>query len=183
VVRDAVRFVTALGETDRAGGWRENKARGGILIDVPSSETIVSGISMPHSPRWHRDRLWVLQSGEGELCVVDLDAGRIETVAQLPGYTRGLTFAGDLAFVGLSQVRETATFGGIPLMNRLEERLCGVWVVNIETGATVAFLRFEDLVQEVFEVALLPGLRYPEIAEEGSNAALYSFTLPEEAVR
>ncbi|EDX78308.1 hypothetical protein MC7420_8046 [Coleofasciculus chthonoplastes PCC 7420] len=43
---------------------------------------------------------------------------------------------GPLAFIGLSQVRETAVFSGIPLTERLEERICGVWVVNIETGQT-----------------------------------------------
>ena len=136
---------------------------------------------MPHSPRWYDDRLWVLESGNGTISVADLDAGTTETVAELPGFTRGLLFAGGVAFVGLSQVRETATFGGLPLMERLDERLCGVWAVNPQTGKVVGFLRFEELVQEVFDVALLPGVRYPEIAEEGSDAASTSFVLPETA--
>jgi uncharacterized protein (TIGR03032 family) len=178
VIDDRVRYVTALGESDEPGGWRESKANGGILIDVESGETVLSGLSMPHSPRRHDGRLWLLESGKGTLSVVDVDAGTIETVAELPGFTRGLLFAGGLAFVGLSQVRETATFGGLPLMKRLDERLCGVWAVDPQTGSTVGFLRFEELVQEIFDVALLPGLRYPEIAEEGSDAASQSFALP-----
>jgi uncharacterized protein (TIGR03032 family) len=182
VVDDKVRYVTALGETDSAGGWREKKASGGILMEVPSSEVIVSGLSMPHSPRWHNDRLWVLESGEGSLCAVDLDTGEVETVAQLPGFTRGLVFAGPLAFVGLSQIRESSTFGGLPLQQRLEERLCGVWLVNIESGQTVGFVRFEDLVQEVFDVAVLPGVRFPEIAQDGSEQVNFSFVLPPEAL-
>ena len=179
VVDDKVKFVTALGETDAAGGWRENKASGGILIDVESGETVLSGLSMPHSPRWYDDRLWLLESGKGTLSVADLDTGAVETVAELPGFTRGLIFAGGLAFVGLSQVRETATFGGLPLMERLDERLCGVWAINPESGKTAGFLRFEELVQEVFDLALLSGVRYPEIAEEGSDAASQSFVLPD----
>jgi uncharacterized protein (TIGR03032 family) len=178
VVDDRVHYVTALGETDEPGGWRENKALGGVLIDVASGETVLSGLSMPHSPRWHDGRLWLLESGNGTLSVADPESGSVETVAELPGFTRGLLFAGGLAFIGLSQVRETATFGGLPLMERLDERLCGVWAVNPETGATVGFLRFEELVQEVFDVAVLPGLRYPEIADEGSDAASQSFALP-----
>jgi uncharacterized protein (TIGR03032 family) len=181
VLEDQVRYVTALGETDEPGGWRGNKATGGILIDVPSGETVLSGLSMPHSPRWHDGRLWLLESGKGALSVADLDSGSVETVAELPGFTRGLLFAGGLAFVGLSQVRETATFGGLPLMERLEERLCGIWAVDPQSGRTAGFLRFEELVQEVFDVALLPGLRYPEIAEEGSDAATQSFVLPQVA--
>ncbi|MEK6278236.1 MAG: TIGR03032 family protein [Actinomycetota bacterium] len=182
VVDDKVRYVTALGRTNSAGGWRENKARGGILMEVPSSEIVASGLSMPHSPRWYDGRLWVLESGEGSICTVDLDTGEVETVNQLPGFTRGLVFAGPLAFVGLSQIRESSTFGGLPLAERVEERLCGVWLVNIESGETAGFIRFEDLVQEVFDIAILPGARYPEIAQDGSEPVNYSFVLPPEAL-
>ena len=178
VIDDTVRYVTALGETDEKGGWRENKASGGILIDVESGETVLSGLSMPHSPRWHDGCLWLLESGTGAFSVADLDTGEVETVTQLPGFTRGMTLAGPLAFVGLSQVRETATFGGLPLIERLDERLCGVWVINIESGSIVGFIRFEELVQEIFDVTILPGARYPEVAEAGSEAVSYSFALP-----
>jgi uncharacterized protein (TIGR03032 family) len=178
VVDDRVRYVTALGQTDEPGGWRQGKASGGVIVDVPSSEVVVEGLSMPHSPRWHDGRLWVLESGRGELGVVDLDSGRVETVAELPGFTRGLAFAGRTAFVGLSQIRESSTFGDLPLVERLDERLCGVWAVDLESGAIEGFLRFDDLVQEVFDVALLPGTRYPEIAEPGSSATAGSFELP-----
>ena len=179
VIDDRVRFVTALGETDEPGGWRPGKASGGVLIDVASGETVLSGLSMPHSPRWHGGQLWILESGRGTIAVADLEAGSWETVAELPGFTRGLTFAGGLAFVGLSQIRESSTFGGLPIEERLDERLCGVWAVDAESGKQVGFLRFEELVQEIFDVALLPGMRFPEIAEEGSDAALRSYVLPQ----
>src|SRR5205807_10591763 len=116
-------------------------------------------------PRWHQGRLWLLESGTGSLCVADLDAGSAETVAELPGFTRGLALVGEIAFVGLSQVRESATFGDLPLTRRLQERQCGVWMVDLRSGAVVGFLRFEDLVQEIFDLAFLPGQRFPEIAE------------------
>ena len=182
IVDEQVRYVSMLGTSDAAGGWRENKARGGQIMDVPSSEAVVTGLSMPHSPRWYRDRLWVLESGEGSIGVCDLDTGKVETVAQLPGFTRGLSFLGPLAFIGLSEVRESTTFGGLPLTGRLEERQCGVWVVNIETGQTIAFLRFEDLVEEIFAVHVLPGVRFPEIAEHGSDAVNLTYVVPDEAL-
>jgi uncharacterized protein (TIGR03032 family) len=178
VVDDQIAYVTALGESDEPGGWRENKASGGILIDVDTGEIVLRELSMPHSPRWHDGRLWLLESGKGTLSVADLDAGTVEIVAELPGFTRGLQFAGGLAFVGLSQVRETATFGGLPLLERLNQRLCGVWAINPNSGQTLGFLRFEELVQEIFDVALLPGFRYPEIADETSDAASQFFVLP-----
>jgi uncharacterized protein (TIGR03032 family) len=179
VVGDRVRFVTALGDSNEPGGWRKTKASGGVVCEVESGETVLSGLSMPHSPRWNDGRLWLLESGRGTLSVADLEAGTLDTVAELPGFTRGLAFAGGVAFVGLSQVRETATFGGLPLMERLDERLCGVWAVDPRNGSTLGFIRFEELVHEIFDVELLHGLRYPEIAEEGSDAASQSFVLPD----
>src|SRR3972149_11093012 len=70
-----LRYVTALGKTDSAGAWRENKASGGIVIDVSTDEIIAQGLSMPHSPRWHEGKLWVLNSGTGELLTIDIADG------------------------------------------------------------------------------------------------------------
>jgi uncharacterized protein (TIGR03032 family) len=175
---DRPAHVTALGATDEPGGWRESKASGGVLIDLATSEVAVAGLSMPHSPRWHNGRLWLLESGKGELALADLEAGKVETVAELPGFTRGLTFAGDIAFVGLSQIRESAVFGELPLTHRLAERQSGVWMVDLRSGAVVGFLRFEDLVQEIFDVAVLPGKRFPEIAEASDLTTAHSYALP-----
>jgi uncharacterized protein (TIGR03032 family) len=178
VVEDRVAYVTALGATDTPGGWRERKADGGVLIDVRSSATVAHGLSMPHSPRWHQGRLWLLESGRGSLCTVDLADGSLETVAELPGFTRGLAFAGDYALVGLSQIRESSTFGDLPVTRRLKERQCGVWIVDTQTGEIAGFLRFEDLVQEIFDVAFIPGSRYPELAEPDGQTTASSYALP-----
>src|SRR5262245_12588861 len=175
------KYVTALGETDTPGGWRANKAKGGILMDVDSNEILLRGLSMPHSPRWYQGKLWVLESGEGSLATVDLERRSWKTVAQVPGFTRGIDFIGPLAFIGLSQVRESAVFSGIPLVQRLKERTCGVWVVNIETGQTVGFLRFETGVQEIFAVQILRGIRFPELLEWHDQRPAHSYLLPDKA--
>jgi len=181
------RYVTALGETDTPGGWRENKVRGGVLLDIASGAVIARGLSMPHSPRWYAGRLWVCESGAGTLGYVDLNTGRYEPIAQAPGFTRGLDFAGNLAFVGLSQVRESAVFSGIPIVERLaeHERTCGVCVINLTTGQVVALLRFETAVQEIFAVSLMPGRRYPDLINEDiENDELLqnSFVVPDAAL-
>jgi uncharacterized protein (TIGR03032 family) len=178
VVDDRVAYVTALGRSDGPGGWRAGKASGGVVIDVASSEVILGGLSMPHSPRWHAGRLWLLESGTGSICVADLDAGSVQVVAELPGFTRGLAFLGDVAVVGLSQIRESSTFGELPLTRRLKERQCGVWMVNLRSGAVIGFLRFDDLVQEIFDVAVLAGARFPEITEAGDATTAHSYALP-----
>jgi uncharacterized protein (TIGR03032 family) len=183
LVNGRVRYVTALGETDTAAGWRANKKGGGVLLEVPSGEVLLRGLSMPHSPRWYQGKLWLLESGTGTMGTVDLSAGRYEPIAEVPGFSRGLDFFGDLAFVGLSQVRESAVFSGIPLTERLTERTCGVWVVDLATGRTVAFLKFEDAVQEIFAVQVLPGVRFPDLINDDAKVLSDSFVLPDDAMR
>jgi uncharacterized protein (TIGR03032 family) len=177
------KYVTALGETNEMGGWRPNKAKGGILMDVDSGAILCRGLSMPHSPRWYGGRLWVCESGSGTLGTVDLNTGRYEAVAAVPGFTRGLDFAGDLAFVGLSQVRESAVFSGIPITERLspEQRTCGICVVDLRRGETVALLKFTSGVQEVFAVALLPR-RFPDLINDDEKLLESSFVVPTECL-
>jgi uncharacterized protein (TIGR03032 family) len=176
-----VRYVTALGETDSAGGWRANKKDGGLLMEVPTGVIVLRGLSMPHSPRWYANKLWLLESGTGTIGTVDRSLGRYGPIAELPGFTRGLDFYGSLAFIGLSQVRESAIFSGIPLTERLSERTCGVWVVDLTTGRTVAFLKFEDAVQEIFAVQVLQA-RFPDLINDDPKVLSDSFVLPEDAL-
>jgi uncharacterized protein (TIGR03032 family) len=181
MVEGKPKFVTALGETDTMGGWRENKAKGGVVIDVDSGEVIARGLSMPHSPRWHAGRLWICESGAGTFGFIDPNTGRYEPVAQTPGFTRGLDFAGPFAFIGLSQVRESATFSGIAITERLpaHERTCGVCVIDVRSGKMVALLRFESGVQEVFAVTVLAH-RFPDLINDDEKLLDSSFVIPAE---
>ena len=176
------KYVTALGATDSPGGWRNNKASGGILLDTESNEIRLRGLSMPHSPRWYDGRLWVLESGKGSLAYLDAATEQLLTLSQLPGFTRGLDFYGNFAFVGLSQIRESAVFSGLPLTQSLTERICGIWVVDIRNGETVAFLRFEEAVQEIFAVSVLPGIRFPEVIDWDLGLLGSTYVLPDEAL-
>jgi uncharacterized protein (TIGR03032 family) len=183
MVDDRPAFVTALGTTDTPGGWRDNKKSGGVLLDVASGEAVASGLSMPHSPRWYDGRLWVLDSGSGGIGRVDPDTGKYQALTELPGFTRGLDFCGPLAFIGLSQVRESAIFSGIAIAERpLAERCCGVWVVNIHTGQTIAYVKFEDALQEIFAVQVLPGVRHPDVINDQPRLIADSFIVPDEAL-
>jgi uncharacterized protein (TIGR03032 family) len=177
------KYVTALGESNKMGGWRANKARGGIVMDVDTGAIVCRGLSMPHSPRWHGGRLWVCESGSGTLGTVDLNTSRYEAVAAVPGFTRGLEFVGDLAFVGLSQVRESAVFSGIPITERLapEERTCGVCVVDLRRGETIALLKFTSGVEEIFAVAALPR-RFPDLINDDEKLLEDSFVVPSECL-
>lgn len=174
------KYVTALGATDDAAGWRANKARGGVLLDVESGETIAEGLSMPHSPRWHAGQLWLCESGDGSIGTVDLRTGKYEAVARVDGFTRGFSLLGRYALVGISQIRESAVFSGIPITDRLDlsQRICGVSLIDLTAGREIGFVRFQDAVQELFAVELLPH-RFPEVVEQDDELLSSSYVLPD----
>jgi uncharacterized protein (TIGR03032 family) len=153
------KYVTAMAETDTQGGWRPNKDSTGCLIDVATSETIAGGFAMPHSPRVHEGQIWLLDSGRGSLVRVDPVHGTIDVVARFPGYTRGLALLGNLAFVGLSKIRETSTFGGVPIAEDRNRLKCGVGILDLRLGKLVGQLEFKSGVEEVFDVSLIPNKR------------------------
>ena len=154
-------YVTVMAQSDEPGGWRAARNETGTVLDVPTGEVVTTGLAMPHSPRWHDGALYVLNSGYGRLERVDPASGRREVVAAFPGYARGLACHGHLAFVGLSKIRETTTFGGTPLAAYHDQLKCGVGVVDLRTGETVATLEWENGVDEIFDVQVVPGVRCP----------------------
>lgn len=154
-------FVTVMAQSDEAGGWRKQRNDTGAVLDVATGEPVTTGLAMPHSPRWHDGQLFVLNSGLGRLERVDPQSGRRDVVATFPGYARGLAIRGDLAFVGLSKIRETATFGGSPIAAYHDQLKCGVGVVELSSGTTVATLEFASGVEEIFDVQVVAGVRCP----------------------
>ena len=178
IVDGTPRYVTALGTTDLRDGWRAEKPKGGCVIDVPSGEFVSRGLSMPHSPRWHDGRLWLLESGTGQLVSVDPVSGHRLRVAELPGFARGLALSGHYAFVGLSKIRTTSAMDGVPLVERRDQLKCGVSVVDLRTGQVIALLEFQTAVEEIFDVQLLPGLRFPEVIGFQQETIQHTFVVP-----
>jgi uncharacterized protein (TIGR03032 family) len=178
VVAGQAKYVSALGATDIAGGWRANKPKGGCLMDIPSGAMVARGLSMPHSPRWHDGRLWLLESGTGQLVLVDAAAEKWQAVVEVPGFARGLALAGPYAFIGLSKIRKTSAMDGVPLAERRDELKCGVAAVDLRSGQVIGFLEFQTAVEEIFDVQLLPGLRFPEILGFQKDTIHNTFIVP-----
>jgi len=161
------RYVTAVSRTDGKDGWRAQRSDGGVVIDVETSEIVAAGLAMPHSPRLYQGRLWVLNSGAGEFGHVDLATGRFEGVAFCPGYARGLSFVGPYAIVGLSQPRKDDAFSGLPIDAALAARgieaLCGIAIIDLRRGEMVEWLRIRGEIRELYDIAVLPGVRQPSV--------------------
>jgi uncharacterized protein (TIGR03032 family) len=159
------KYVSIISQADVNEGWRQQRANGGCIIDIDSNETVLTGLSMPHSPRWYRDKLWVLNSGTGEFGYADLDSGKFQAVAFCPGYQRGLAFHNNFAIIGISESRHTKSLSGLALDDRLADKnttaRCGLLVIDLKTGDIVHSLNIEGVVNELYDIAVIPQLRRP----------------------
>ena len=177
-----VRYVTACGQSDVVDGWRDHRHDGGCVIDIAKDEIICAELSMPHSPRIHDDRLWLLDSGSGYLGYVDRQRGSFERVAFCPGFARGLSFVGDYAVVGLSMPRREGSFQGLALDQNLEERnaksRCGLQVIDLRSGDAVHWLRIDGSIQELYDVVAMPGVRRPKALGFMTNEIDHHFSMP-----
>jgi len=165
-------------------GWRDRRRDGGIVIDIESNEIVCEGLSMPHSPRWHQDTLWLINSGTGFFGRVDLDKREFEPLVFLPGYARGLTFLGGAAIVGLSDRRENRTFQDLELEENLKQRdaetRCGLLVVDLSTFDAPHWLRFGGIVKELYDVGVLAGVVRPMAVGFRTDEVRRYLSFPEE---
>jgi uncharacterized protein (TIGR03032 family) len=156
------RYVTACSTTDAVEGWRQHRHEGGVLIDIAHDRVLTDGLSMPHSPRAHDGSAWVLNSGTGYLCRIDVDTGRQENVAFCPGFLRGLAMIGHYAVATMSLPRN-GRFRGLALDDELLRRQvdpwCGLVIIDTRHGDVVEWARFGGEFVEMFNVDLIPGTR------------------------
>lgn len=184
-------YVTLCAATNTPRGWKAQQTGGGFVIDLRTNAVVCERLSMPHSPRWRDDaqggKLWLLNTGEGELGYLDFTAptktapSRFVPVAQCTGFARGLAFIGDYAVVGVSRQRQksqgdpNATTpqpgqeglpGNLPLKQILKLRgtpaFCGLQVFDLKTGTEVHSLVIEgSSIDELYDVAFLPDFKRP----------------------
>lgn len=175
-------FVTSASSVDEPGGWRERQADGGLVMSVDSGEVIATGLSMPGSPVLRDGRLWLCLGGSGELAALDLGDGSVTRVAALPGFARGLAFAGDHAVVGVSRPAHGETFDGLPLATRLTGHdaagRCGVFIVDTQSGRVEHWLTFAGGSSEINALTVLPGVRSPTAVRFAGQAVEELVTIP-----
>jgi uncharacterized protein (TIGR03032 family) len=112
----------------------------GVIFSGSTREPVVGGLTRPHSARWHAGRLWVDNSGYGEFGYVDIRAGKFVVVSRLPGWTRGLCFQGEVAYIGTSRVlpRFRTYAPGVDA----ESSVCALHAVDIQTGKILGSLKW-----------------------------------------
>lgn len=73
----------------------------GVIFSA-NGDVIATGLTRPHSARIFNDKIWVNNSGYGEFGVIE--DGKFKVKISLPGWTRGLHFVENYAFVGTSRI-------------------------------------------------------------------------------
>lgn len=154
VNNDKIEYATALGNTNSASGWRENKMNGGVLIDVEKNKIILENLAMPHSPRVFDDRLFVLNSAQGELLEINRTTYEKQIISKIGAFARGLDKFGDYLFIGVSKLRHnSSTFRDLPIA---ETSYAGVVIIYLPMKAIVGHIKYETSVEEIYEVKVIP---------------------------
>jgi uncharacterized protein (TIGR03032 family) len=129
--------------------------RRGVVFSGATREPCATGLTRPHSARLRAGRVWVADSGYGELGVVE--DGRFRAAARLPGWTRGLAFRDDVAFVGTSRV--IPRFRHYAPGLEADRSTCAVHAVELASGRVLGSLTW-PAGNQIFAVDWLP----PELA-------------------
>jgi uncharacterized protein (TIGR03032 family) len=161
------RYVTIASQTDMYDGWRNHQRSGGLIMDMQSNEILCQNLSMPHSPRWYQDKLWVLNSGTGYFGYINENTQSFEPITFCPGYLRGLSFIGNYAIVGLSHMRSSDHKPDLEIYSNLEKHQaqtrCGLQVIDLTTGDVRHWLMVEGYADEIYDIAVLPNIRQPNV--------------------
>lgn len=183
-------YVTTFSKFDEAGMWRKNKQFDGTLMDVETNQILVDGLAMPHSPRWYQDHVYFCNSGHGLICTYHPETKETTTVAEVPGFTRGMDFYGPIMFVGLSKVREADVSKPAPLSNKYDETFSGIWLFNTKENVLstdnktkyikeVGNIKFTGNVDQIYDVAVIPNSSFPELIEPTHPRIRNHFCHPE----
>lgn len=177
-------YVTACSKSDTVDGWRDRRSNGGVVIEVATGKVVAEGLSMPHSPRLANGKLYVLNSGTGQLGWIDLEkppAEAFQPIVFCPGFARGLAIRGNKAVIGLSKPRYER-FDGLALSDELEARdseaWCGIQVIDMTSGTVEHWFRIDGPVSELYDVCFLEETSCP-MALSFANNDIASFIVPE----
>lgn len=172
------RYATALGLTDDAGGWRQKRERGGVVMDLSSGEPILTGLAMPHSPRVYDGKRYALLSATGELVAIDAERGAYDVVTNVGGFARGMARRGDYLFVGSSKLRRQHTFGDLRWAGK-KDAVCGISVIHLPSGAFVGEITYLRSCEEIYDVQVLPEMKRPGVLGVSDDVHLEALSLPD----
>jgi uncharacterized protein (TIGR03032 family) len=159
---EKIKYATAFSKGNSKGHWRARIPNSGIIMDVRDNSILTDKIFMPHSPKLHNGKLYVLSSATGELYHIDRENGRADTILKAGGFVRGLYMYKDFVFIGHSHLRQQSkTFDRLEIPKK--DQWSGISVWQLSKGEMVGLIRYENSVKEIYELIGLPDMLRPNI--------------------
>lgn len=178
MVDEMPKYVSLFGKTNTIKGWRNGVENNGLIMDIESNEIVIHSLAMPHSPRWFNGKLYCLLSATGQLICIDVNTGKYDVVTTLKGFVRGMAKKDDYLFIGLSRLRQNAsTFRDLAITK--DAIYCGVEIIHLPTGANVGNIRYQQSVEEIYDVQILQGSLRPGILNHTAPAHRMALHTPE----
>lgn len=177
ILNKVPKYVTALSKTNVEKGWREDKMKTGVLMSVPEGEIIMDSLAMPHSPRIYENKLYVLESGNGNLIEMNMETNEWKVIFNFGCFVRGLSFIGNVAVIGKSKIRETSKdFNDLQVKEGSTN--AGLIFFDIVKKQVVGGINYTNSVEEIFDVQILENTTNPAILKADYEATKHLITFP-----
>lgn len=168
-VNDRAKYVTMFAISDEEKGWRKKGYDSGVLMDVDTGTVLIDNLAMPHSPVFHENKIYFLQSALGHVMCYDIASGNTEKLAEYNTFIRGMEVVDDLLFIGLSKIRPGSSFfSDLPL--KAEDSFSGIRVLDRKTGKEIAGLTYTHVIDEIFSVRVKKGIQSPALLTENDES-------------
>lgn len=111
----------------------------GVIFHGRTKKVIARNLTRPHSSKLHQGKLWVLNSGYGEFGFID--KGAFKPMFKFPGWTRGLVFFDNIAFVGVSKIIPKFKIYAPGLQT--DNQVCAVYAIDIKAKKIIGHISWE----------------------------------------
>lgn len=173
-------FVTSVSKLDITRSWSDCSGKKmGIVYDIVNNKIVCDNLSFPHSPRWHQNKLWILESGTGYFGYIE--NGEFKKKVFIPGFLRGLSFHNNYAIVTTSLDRHLENFKKFELFKNIQNKntnsKCGVWIIDIETFAISQSLIFKGDIKELYDIVIIPDCNKSRILEINDSKIIQKYNI------
>ncbi len=178
MVDDEPLYVTALGQTNFAEGWRSSKTNGGVLIHVPTNKIVLENLAMPHSPRVYNGFVYVLLSATGQLLKYDPQNGRHEIISELGVFVRGMQIFENYFFIGFSKIRKSSSgFKDLPIAEKAVD--AGILIYDLNKNEIIGRVQYENSVDEIYDVSVILNSSRPGIVTPQKSIHIHAVSFPD----
>jgi len=149
----------------------------GVIFSGATGEVIGTGLTRPHSARQYEGKVWVANSGYGEVGYID--NGMFKPVFRFDGWTRGLCFMDNILFVGVSRVlpRFRQYAPGI----KSKKQVCAIVAVDITKGTILGDVQFpygnQLFAIDFLSSAICSGFPFTTVKENKADKKIFSVSI------